>query len=257
MAHMEDALWAGPAVALVTLFDDEGAVAAKETAAHAARIVAAGIRAVLVAGSTGEAGALTDAERAELVAAVRAACPGVPVLAGASGEWRGQAAARTAAVIAAGADAVLVAPPRQGDLRHYFAPVTDAAAGVPVLAYHYPGVAGGPVPVDALATLGLAGVKDSTGLAGRLAEEVDLDWPGAVYTGSASLLGYARWLGAAGAIVAAANVVPEQCVAAWEGDAAAQREVLRVERSYRPTFPVGIKAAVAARYGTPTGCRMA
>jgi hypothetical protein len=57
--------------------------------------------------------------------------------------------------------------------------------------------------------------------------------------------------------VAAANVVPEQCLSAWEGDPAAQREVLRVERSYRPTFPVGIKAAVAARYGTSTGSRMA
>jgi 4-hydroxy-tetrahydrodipicolinate synthase len=255
MARMDDALWTGPAVALVTLFDDEGAVAVKETAAYAARIVATGIRAVLVAGSTGEAGALTDAERAELVAAVRAACPGVPVLAGASGEWRGQAAARTVAMIAAGADAVLVAPPRQGALRDYFAQIVDAAAGKPVLAYHYPGVAGGPVPVEALATLGVAGIKDSTGLAGRLAEE--LDWPGAVYTGSASLLGYAGWLGAAGAIVAAANVVPEKCLAAWAGDADAQREVLRVERLYRPTFPVGIKAAVAARYGTPTGCRMA
>jgi 4-hydroxy-tetrahydrodipicolinate synthase len=255
---MGDELWTGPAVALVTLFDDEGAVAAKETAAHAARIVAAGLRAVLVAGSTGEAGALTDAERVELVSAVRAACPGVPVVAGASGDWRGQAAARTAAVLAAGADAVLVAPPRQGGpIGDYFAQVADAAAGAPVLAYHYPGVAGGEVPVDALATLPLSGIKDSTGMAGRLAEELDLDWPGAVYTGSASLLGYARWLGAAGAIVAAANVVPRQCLAAWEGDAAAQREVVRVERSYRGTFPAGIKAAVAERFGTPARSRLA
>jgi hypothetical protein len=32
--------------------------------------------------------------------------------------------------------------------------------------------------------------------------------------------------------------------------------VLRVERGYRSTFPAGIKAAVARRYGTPTGCRL-
>jgi dihydrodipicolinate synthase/N-acetylneuraminate lyase len=117
-------------------------------------------------------------------------------------------------------------------------------------------VAGGEVPVDALPTLPVTGIKDSTGMAGRLAEELDLDWPGAVYTGSASLLGYAGWLGAAGAIVAAANVVPGECLAAWNGDALAQREVLRVERSYRASFPVGIKAAVAARFGTPAGCRL-
>jgi dihydrodipicolinate synthase/N-acetylneuraminate lyase len=253
---MADALWTGPAVALVTLFDDDGGVAVEETATHAARIVEAGIRAVLVAGSTGEAGALTDAERVELVSAVRAACPGVPVVAGASADWRGQAAARTATVIAAGADAVLVAPPRQGAIEDYFAEVAHAAAGAPVLAYHYPGVAGGEVPVDALAKLPVTGIKDSTGMAGRLAEELDLDWPGAIYTGSASLLGYAGWLGAAGAIVAAANVVPRECLAAWNGDAPAQREVLRVERSYRAIFPAGIKAAVAARFGTLTGRRL-
>jgi 4-hydroxy-tetrahydrodipicolinate synthase len=254
---MGSVLWTGPAVALVTLFDDDGPVSAKDTAAHAARLVEYGIRAVVVAGSTGEAAALSDHERVELVAAVREACPGVPVVAGASGEWRGQAAARTAAVIAAGADAVLVAPPRLGgSIDDYFAQVADAAGDVPVLAYHYPGVAGGEVPIGALAALPVAGIKDSTGSAGRLAEEVDLDWPGAVYTGSASLLGYARWLGAAGAIVAAANVVPEKCLAAWEGDAAAQREVLRAERAYRPTFPAGIKKAVAERFGTRTGCRL-
>jgi 4-hydroxy-tetrahydrodipicolinate synthase len=257
MAGMGDALWTGPAVALVTLFDDAGAVAVEETGAHAARLVAAGMRAVLVAGSTGEAGTLTDAERSEIVAAVRAACPGVPVIAGASGEWRGQAATRTAAMLKAGADAVLVAPPRQGGpIEDYFAQVADAAAGAPVFAYHYPGVAGGEVGVDVLAKLPVAGIKDSTGLAGRLAEEIDLDWPGAVYTGSASLLGYARWAGAAGAIVAAANVVPRECLAAWEGDATAQREVLRVERSYRASFPAGLKAAVAARFATPRGSRL-
>lgn len=254
---MASALWTGPAVALVTLFDDDAAVAVKDTAAHAARLVAYGIRAVVVAGSTGEAAALSDAERVELVTAVRDACPDVPLVAGASGEWGGQAAARTAAVVAAGAEAVLVAPPRLGgSINDYFAQVARAAGDASVLAYHYPGVAGGEVPVGALPALPVAGIKDSTGSAGRLAEEIDLDWPGAVYTGSAALLGYAHWLGATGAIVAAANVVPEKCLAAWEGDPTAQREVLRSERAYRPTFPAGIKQAAAERFGTPIGRRL-
>jgi 4-hydroxy-tetrahydrodipicolinate synthase len=257
MGSSSEPLWTGPAVALATLFDADGAVAVRETAEHAARLVAAGMRAVLVAGSTGEAAALDDAERAALVAAVRASCPQVPVLAGASGDWWAQATARTAAAVAAGADAVLVAPPKSGgSLKDYFGRVAEAAAGVPVLAYHYPGVAGGEVPVEDLTALPLAGIKDSTGNPGRLAQELDLDWPGAIYTGSASLLGYAAWLGATGAIVAAGNVVPEKCLAAWAGDADAQREVLRVERGYRATFPAGLKTAVAARFGTPTGYRM-
>jgi dihydrodipicolinate synthase/N-acetylneuraminate lyase len=250
------ALWTGPAVALVTLFDGAGQVAAKETAAHAARLVEAGLKAVLVAGSTGEATALSDPERVALVAAVREACPGVPLLVGSSGDWWGQAAARTAAVIEAGADAVLVAPPRVGALDAYFARVKDAAGEAPVLAYHYPGVAGGEVPVEALATLPLAGIKDSTGVPGRLAREIELDWSGAVYTGSAALLGYASWLGATGAIVAAANLMPELCLSAWGGDAAAQLEVIRTERRYKTELPGGLKEAMAERWGTPPGRRL-
>jgi len=251
----DSTLWTGPAVALVTFFDDDGAVLPAETAAHAARLVDAGLRAVLVAGSTGEAAALTDDERAALVAAVRRACPGVPVLAGATGEWAGQAADRTAQAVKAGADAVLVAPPRLGGaLADYYERVAEAAGGAPVLAYHFPGVAGGSVPVEGLADLPLDGIKDSSGDPGRLATE--LDWAGgAVYTGSAALAGYASWLGAAGAILAVANVAPENALAAWDRDAAAQRELIRIERSYRAT-PGGLKAALAERLGTPAGRRL-
>jgi 4-hydroxy-tetrahydrodipicolinate synthase len=256
MGAMGDVMWTGPSVALVTMFDDDGAVLARETAAHAARLVEAGMAAVLVAGSTGEAAALTDAERADLVVAVREACPGVPVVAGSSGDWWGQAAARTGSVLKAGADAVLVAPPRLGGaLDVYYGRVAEAAGGAPVLAYHYPGVAGGDVPVDALAGLPLAGLKDSSGIPARLASEIDLDWPGAVYTGSAALTGYARWLGATGAILAVANLLPEQAVAAWGGDAVAQRELIRAERAYKAQ-PGGLKAALAGRWGTPPARRL-
>jgi dihydrodipicolinate synthase/N-acetylneuraminate lyase len=248
---MADAMWNGPAVAAVTLFDDDGTLLADATAEHAARVVAAGIHAVVVAGSTGEAAALTDAERVELVTAVRAACPDVPVLAGSTGEWWGQAVTRTEAVVKAGADAVLVAPPRLGgSLAEYYRRVADVAGGVPVLGYHYPGVAGGELPVDALTELPLAGLKDSSGVPARLAQELDLDWTGAVYTGSPALVGYAGWLGAAGAILAVANLEPEQCLAAWAGDAAAQRALLRAERQYKAR-PGGLKAALAERYGAP------
>ena len=247
---MTEPLWTGPAVALVNLFDADAAVDAKGTAEHAARLVEAGIRAVLVNGSTGEAAALSDAERVALVAAVRAACPGVPVVAGASGDWWQQATARVAGAIDAGADAVLVAPPRLGGApAGYYARVVDAAAGVPVLAYHYPGVAGGPVPVEALPGLGLAGIKDSSGDPARFGHELGLGGGLAVYTGASALLGYASWLGAAGAIVAAANLVPGECLAAWDRDAAAQHEVLRVERESK-ALPGGLKEAMARQYGT-------
>jgi 4-hydroxy-tetrahydrodipicolinate synthase len=251
-------LWSGTAVALATLFNNDGSVAAEATARHAARLVDAGVRAVLVSGSTGEAGALTDDERVELVAAVRRACPDVPVLAGASGDWWSPAARRAEAVVKAGADGVLVAPPRgDTDLHEYFGRVAQVVGDVPVLAYHFPPTAGGPVPVDVLARLPIDGIKDSSGDPERLLRELTLSgWDASIYIGAAVMTAYAAALGATGTILAAANIAPEDCVAAWDGDMAAQRRLLTAHLTCRDRFPHGMKAAMATRYGTPTTARL-
>ncbi|HYN94985.1 MAG TPA: dihydrodipicolinate synthase family protein, partial [Pilimelia sp.] len=165
---------------------------------------------------------------------------------------------RVAAAVAAGADAVLVAPPRFGPAPDaYFARVAEAAGGAPMLAYHWPGVAGGEVTLEALPGLPVAGLKDSSGDPGRLVRLLDLGWPGAVYTGSPALVGSAAWLGATGVLVATANAVPEDCLAAWDGDAAAQRRLLRTDLAARGGFARGIKEAMAGRFGTPLACRLA
>ncbi|HET6215326.1 MAG TPA: dihydrodipicolinate synthase family protein, partial [Micromonosporaceae bacterium] len=178
-------LWRGVAVALITQFDAGDDVDHAATAAHAGKLIGYGVRAVLVVGSTGEADALSDTERMTLVGAVRQALPdSVPVLAGAGGAWSGQAAARVNAAVQAGADAVLVPPPRRClDVAAFYADVAAAAGGAPVFAYHYPGVAGGEVPVDALGSLPVAGLKDSTGDAERLLRELAA-WRGWTYVGS-------------------------------------------------------------------------
>jgi 4-hydroxy-tetrahydrodipicolinate synthase len=249
-------LWIGTGVALLTLFDDDRAVASDATASLAADLVSLGVRAVLVNGTTGEAAALTDDERITLVAAVRAACPDVPVIGGASGEWWGPAAARAAAAVKAGADAVLVAPPRTAtDLVEYYGRVSDAVGERPVLAYHFPPRGGGAVPIEMLPSLPVRGIKDSSGDAERLVTLVD-SWSGWTYTGAAMLTGYAGLLGATGTILAAANLAPEDCVTAWAGDAAAQRRLLATHRATRDRFPHGLKAAVSRRFGTPTAARM-
>ncbi len=249
-------LWTGAAVALVTFFDDRGALAENATAEHAARLVAAGVRAVLVSGSTGEAAALSDDERVRLVRAVRDACPDVPVIAGASGDWWQPAAERAAAAVKAGADAVLVAPPRSGgELAAYYGRVADAVGATPVLAYHFPPTAGGAVPVAALTSLPVAGIKDSSGDPERLLEELESS-PGWIYVGAALMTAYAAALGATGVILAAANLAPQECVAAWAGDISAQRRLLDVHRSCRDRFPHGLKAALADRYATPVTARL-
>jgi 4-hydroxy-tetrahydrodipicolinate synthase len=251
-------LWSGPAVALATLFDDDRRVDNDATAEHAARVVQAGVRAVLVGGSTGEAAALADEERVDLIRAVRRACPDVAVVAGASGVWWRPAAERAAAAVKAGADAVLVAPPTVGvDLTGFFGRVADAVGSARLFAYHFPPNAGGPVPVEMLTALPIHGIKDSSADPERLLGELELEgWSGATYVGAAVITAYAGALGAAGAILAAANVAPEDCVAAWAGDFTAQRRLLRVHRACRSQFPRGLKAAMAARYGTPTATRL-
>jgi 4-hydroxy-tetrahydrodipicolinate synthase len=256
LADGAEPLWRGVGVALVTLFHEDRSVDVEATAEHAARLVGLGVRAVLVAGTTGETDALTDAERVDLVVAVRQACPGVPVLAGASGAWAAPAVQRCVAAAKAGADAVLVAPPRRvGDLREYYDAV--ATAGIAVLAYHFPGIAGGEVPVDALPALPVAGIKDSTGDAERLLRTVE-GFSGWTYVGSSSLVSLAGQLGATGAILAVANAVPEDCVAAFGGggDGSAQRRLTGPSQAARDRFPYALKELVARRFGTATACRL-
>jgi len=60
------AIFSGVGVALVTLFDDRGEVDAKATAGLAVRLVDQGMRAIVVAGSTGEASSLDPGERLAL-----------------------------------------------------------------------------------------------------------------------------------------------------------------------------------------------
>ncbi len=250
-------LFTGVGVALVTLFDDDGEVDAKATAEHAATLVELGMRAVLVAGSTGEAATLTDAERTALVAEVRQAVPSqTPVIAGTGAPSRRQAAALTRTAVENGADGVLVlSPPGAHDLRHYYQAAADAAGDMPVLAYHYPKASPPGIPVELLSELPVQGLKDSSGDPERLLSEL-VAYRGWLYVGSSSLLALAGALGCAGTILALANAEPERCVAAFAGDADAQLALAKAHLAARRDFPHGLKALVAERFGTSRAARL-
>jgi 4-hydroxy-tetrahydrodipicolinate synthase len=216
-------LFRGVGVALVTLFGEDGAVDAGATAGLAYELAERGMRAILVAGTTGEAATLTESERQALVTAVRAAVPeDVLVIAGTGAPSTRQAVALTGDAVAAGADAVLAWPPATiRDLGEYFKAVADAAQSRPVLAYHFPRVYPPGVPVDMLAGLPVDGQKDSSGEPERLLDELT-HYAGATYVGSSAVLGLAGPMGATGALLALANVEPESCALAFAGDPAAQ-----------------------------------
>ncbi len=250
-------MFTGVGVALVTLFDDRGELDAPATAGLAARLVDLGMRAVIVAGTTGEAAALEPAERVALLGAVRRDVPSsVPVVAGTGAPSARQAAAYTRDAVQHGADAVLVlSPPGVADSRAYYDTVAKAAAGTPVVAYHYPKVAPPGIAVRLLGDLPVAGIKDSSGDAERLLHELDR-YDGPVYTGSSALLSFGGPVGCAGAILALANAEPERCVRAFGGDAVAQRELVHPHLAAHESFPRGLKEMVAARFETSTACRV-
>lgn len=245
------AVFGGVGVALVTLFTGDGSVDPGPTGKLAAELVARGMRAVLVCGTTGEAATLGDAERAALVQAVRAAVPAdIPVLAGTGAPSARQAAALTTSAVDAGADAVLAfPPPGSRDLAGYYAAVAAAAVGRPVLAYHFPQVSAPGIPVAALAGLPVAGLKDSSGDPDRLLDEL-VNYPGATYVGSSAVLALAGPMGAAGAILALANIEPEGCVAAFAGDAGAQRALAGAHLAVKRGGPAALKSVLASTHGT-------
>jgi 4-hydroxy-tetrahydrodipicolinate synthase len=246
----------GTGVALVTIFSDDGEIDPQATSKLAADLVARGIRGVVVAGSTGEAATLTERERVTLIDAVRGALPAdIPVIAGTGAPSARQAAALTADAVRAGADALLTfPPPGSRDLPGYYAAVAGAAAGRPVLAYHFPRISAPGVPVEALAGLPVVGVKDSSGDPNRLLDEL-AHYPGAIYVGSAALLALAGPMGAAGAILALANIEPERCVAAFAGDAAAQLVLADRHLAVQRGGPAALKAVLAAERGTSAATR--
>ncbi|MDD7942757.1 dihydrodipicolinate synthase family protein [Actinomycetospora lutea] len=115
---MAEPVFTGVGVALVTLFDDARQVDHDGTGKLAAQLVELGATAIVVAGTTGEADALDDAERLALFASVRAAVPDAVVVGGTGSSSAHQTARLTASARDTGVDAVIARTPRgRGDPR--------------------------------------------------------------------------------------------------------------------------------------------
>ncbi len=220
-------------VALLTPFDENGDLDEAALGAHVDYLVAAGVDALMPCGTTGEGALLADVEVAETVRATCAGAGGrVPILAhvGRPGTAPTLALARQA--VEDGADAVsAVVPyyyPADGDqIRAHYAALVEGLEGTPVYGYTIPERTRNeldPALLGALIADGLAGLKDST-----KSIELHREYAAAVseagggfdlFMGSASLVLEAIRAGAAGAVLAVANVWPELCVEL----ATAQRE---------------------------------
>ena len=231
---------AGVGVALVTMFTPEGTVDVGATVHRAEACAAGGVSSVLVAGTTGEAHRLSVADRVDLTTAVKEALPRIPVIVGTGNPEAARGIELTAAVAAAGVgDAFLVLVPGDAEPAGFYRQVRQAAGSTPVLAYHYPAVSPPGVETAAVPALDVDGIKDSSGSTNRLAELVEAGVR--VYVGSPTQLAVAGACGAAGALLALANVAPSLCLAAWGGDMAAQRTLFGIHVQASADFPGYLK----------------
>ncbi|MFN7988507.1 MAG: dihydrodipicolinate synthase family protein [Thermoanaerobaculia bacterium] len=260
---------------LPTPFDEDGALDLSLLRSLVEGLNGTGLSGYLALGSNGEAVHLDEDEAESVVRAVReAAAPGMTLLAGTGRLSTRATIEATKRAAGAGADAALVVTPfffkgsMSGDaLAAHFEAVADASP-IPVLVYNVPANTGVSMPPPAVARVALhpnaRGVKDSAGDVGQLAELVRLapaGKPFSVLSGNygAALPGYA--VGAAGAILAAANVAPRECVAIREAflggrldeARALHLRLLPMARAVTSQFGVpGLKAALEM-LGRPAG----
>lgn len=208
----------GSLCALITPFAADGSIDEPALLRLLDLHLAAGSHGLVVAGSTGEANLLDDAEYARVLALAVHRCAGrLPVLAGCGAP----ATARTLALCRiardAGVDAALVVTPayvrptQEGLYRHY-----DAVAGsglLPVVLYNVPSRTGCDLLPETVARLrdhpAIVGIKEAVAEPARLRALLALQGPGFdVLSGDDGTACAALLAGARGVVSVAANIVP-------------------------------------------------
>ncbi|MBI5851690.1 MAG: 4-hydroxy-tetrahydrodipicolinate synthase [Planctomycetes bacterium] len=261
-------LFHGLSVALATPFQDDGSIdvpafrrLVRHVACHDSH---GGANVLVVLGSTGEAAALDDGERDELVDACLEEAQGLRVVAGTGHSSTRQAARWTARAQRLGvAGALVVTPPYvkpvPAGLRAHYAAIADEAPGLPLIVYNVPGRTGTNLAPDVLASLwanpSVVAVKESSGnleQIGRIAAE--LPEGKTLLAGDDSLALASIAVGASGLVSVAGNVAPramaQLVAAARSGDLERAREI---DRRLRPLVaalfvesnPIPLKAALA------------
>ncbi|MFF4584714.1 4-hydroxy-tetrahydrodipicolinate synthase [Streptomyces sp. NPDC001388] len=257
--------------AMVTPFTGSGALDLDGAQRLAAWLVGHGCNGLVLSGTTGESPTTSDAEKAELVTAVREAVGDrASVVAGVGTPDTRHTAELARSAEKAGADGVLVVSPYysrppQDALEAHFLEVADAC-GLPVMLYDIPGRTGTRIEPETLLRLAahprIVAVKDcSYDFLG--AQKVLARTELAYYAGcdEHNLALYA--VGGAGYVSTVANVVPEQLRAVLDlfdagdtGAAAALQQ--RATELIELTMAAGLPGTVTAKallgdLGLPAG----
>jgi 4-hydroxy-tetrahydrodipicolinate synthase len=264
----------GSITALATPFDAAGAIDFAAWHRLVEAQVAGGTRGLVVAGSTGEAAALSDDEFVRLLRAAVAQVGGrIPVLAGTGLSNTAKTIAQTRLARDAGADAALVVTPPYvrptpaGLVAHYRA--VAAEGGLPVVLYNLPGRTGCDMQPETVAILAaepnIVALKEARGDEARwqaLYPLASRDF--ALLSGDDPTFVRAMEGGAAGVISVASNVVPATFARLCEHLADGRRaEAAALDARLRGLYdflgvepnPIPVKALLQ-RLGLGTGLRL-
>lgn len=203
---------------MVTPFDADGALDREGAARLAVRLVDRGCDALVLSGTTGESPTTSDAEKAELIRAVREAVgERAAIVAGVGSADTAHAQSLARQAEQAGADGLLVltpyySRPPQDAIEEHFRTVADTT-GLPVLLYDIPARTGTRIEPETLLRLAghprIVGVKDCAyDLMGT--QQVLARTELAYYTGCEEFILPLYAIGGAGYISTVANVAPAE-----------------------------------------------
>ena len=260
---MKKPLFTGVCTALVTPFLD-GKVNYPMMEMLLRRQLDAGVKAVVIAGTTGEAPTLSDHEKLELFRRAKEYVgSSMLIIAGTGSNSTEHAVSLSEAAEDAGADALLVVSPyynkatADGLLAHYGA--ICRSVSIPVIVYNVPSRTGLDIPVSVYKRLSalpnIAGVKEaSTDITKITRIRAQCGDPFPVWCGNDDLITPAIALGAKGVISVVSNVCPEKtrymAEAALDGDfdtAAALQCKLQplIGALFSEVNPIPVKQAMA------------
>ncbi len=258
------ALPGGVLAAMVTPVDESGTLDEAALDRLIAEMLAEGIAGISPAGSTGEGPRLSRAERLRMVDAVRKRTPPhTPVVPGVPVTTTAETATELYDLSKLGATAALVAAPSyypasEADVERLYQQLADDSP-IPLVLYNIPAMTKVAVSPAVIGTLArhpqIVGIKDSSRdleyLQAVLYAVSDANFN--VFTGNDTLLLASLLLGADGAIVASANLVPRLPVSLYSairnGDLQTARELQEhlfnvVQACRRGIAPAGWKAAL-------------
>ena len=235
----------------------------------------AGIRALVICGTTGESATLTDEEKLTMFRYAKKSGPeDLRIIAGTGSNSTAHAIALSQAAQDAGADALLVVSPYynkatpEGLYLHYAA--IASSVQIPVILYNVPSRTGVDIPVEVYRRLSqipnIAGVKEASSDIRKLAR-IRSQCPDhfTVWCGNDDLAVAAMALGAKGLISVVSNIEPEitgsMIGAALDGDfdtaTALQLSLLPlIDALFQEVNPIPVKAAMAMIGYDCGSCRM-